>query len=104
MSTFGLIMWGPISQVFQHVSGKKTDQPKQLLEKTTNVESHTTSRRSHQVTLEEFIDGIMRCKGPARAIDQATKLKGTAVYSAGRNCTSDVKDYMEIERDYITVH
>lgn len=60
--------------------------------------------RSHQVTLEEFIDGIMRCKGPARAIDQATKLKGTAVYSAGRNCTSDVKDNMEIERDYITVH
>ena len=24
-----------------------------------------------EVTLEEFIDGIMRCKGPARAIDQA---------------------------------
>ena len=24
-----------------------------------------------KVTLEEFIDGIMRCKGPARAIDQA---------------------------------
>lgn len=24
-----------------------------------------------QVTLDEFIDGIMRCKGPARAIDQA---------------------------------
>ena len=24
-----------------------------------------------QVTLEEFIDGILRCKGPARAIDQA---------------------------------
>ena len=23
-----------------------------------------------EVTLEEFIDGIMRCKGPARAIDQ----------------------------------
>lgn len=23
-----------------------------------------------QVTLEEFVDGIMRCKGPARAIDQ----------------------------------
>lgn len=23
-----------------------------------------------QVTLDEFIDGIMRCKGPARAIDQ----------------------------------
>ena len=28
----------------------------------------------HQVTLEEFIDGIMRCKGPARAIDQATQV------------------------------
>ena len=24
-----------------------------------------------QVTLDEFIEGIMRCKGPARAIDQA---------------------------------
>ena len=24
-----------------------------------------------EVTLDEFIDGIMRCKGPARAIDQA---------------------------------
>ena len=23
-----------------------------------------------KVTLDEFIDGIMRCKGPARAIDQ----------------------------------
>ena len=25
-----------------------------------------------EVTLEEFIEGIMRCKGQARAIDQAT--------------------------------
>lgn len=24
-----------------------------------------------QVTLEEFTDGILRCKGPARAVDQA---------------------------------
>ena len=27
-----------------------------------------------QVTLDEFIEGIMRCKGPARAIDQAPAL------------------------------
>ena len=24
-----------------------------------------------QVTLDEFIDGVLRCKGPARAVDQA---------------------------------
>jgi len=29
-----------------------------------------------QVTLEEFIDGIMRCKGPARAIDQVRQGMG----------------------------
>ena len=28
-----------------------------------------------QVTLEEFTDGILKCKGPARAVDQARGLK-----------------------------
>mmetsp|Transcript_22864 Transcript_22864/g.52962 ORF Transcript_22864/g.52962 Transcript_22864/m.52962 type:complete len:100 (+) Transcript_22864:2-301(+) len=31
---------------------------------------HLLDNGDGEVTLEEFIDGIMRCKGPARAIDQ----------------------------------
>ena len=30
-----------------------------------------------QVTFEEFIDGIMRCKGPARAIDSRPRSPGS---------------------------
>ncbi|CAK9022460.1 Ankyrin repeat domain-containing protein 17 [Durusdinium trenchii] len=31
---------------------------------------HLLDNGDGEVTLDEFIDGIMRCKGPARAIDQ----------------------------------
>ncbi|CAL1125698.1 unnamed protein product [Cladocopium goreaui] len=31
---------------------------------------HILDNGDGEVTLEEFIDGILRCKGPARAIDQ----------------------------------
>mmetsp|Transcript_57655 Transcript_57655/g.119808 ORF Transcript_57655/g.119808 Transcript_57655/m.119808 type:complete len:131 (+) Transcript_57655:3-395(+) len=31
---------------------------------------HIIDNGDGEVTLEEFIDGILRCKGPARAIDQ----------------------------------
>eukprot|EP00439_Symbiodinium_sp_Y106_P036829 s1369_g4.t1 len=34
---------------------------------------HLLDNGDGEVTLEEFIDGIMRCKGPARAIDQDLK-------------------------------
>ena len=32
---------------------------------------HLLDNGDGEVTLDEFIDGIMRCKGNARAIDQA---------------------------------
>lgn len=31
---------------------------------------HLIDNGDGEVTLDEFIEGIMRCKGPARAIDQ----------------------------------
>ena len=96
MSTFGLIIWGPISQVFQHVSGKKNESTKATPGKDYEVDPIRSRWKS--LLTGSCVARVLLVPSTRRPKD------GTAVYSAGRNCTSDVKDNMEIERGYITVH
>ena len=50
--------------------------PKKILRNMGRLSMGLSARGEGKVTYEDFIDGVLRCKGPARAIDQSLRQHG----------------------------
>ena len=66
----GMISEAKLSRVLQHPNVKAYLETLDLNFRESAALFHLLDNGDGEVTLAEFIDGIMHCKGPARAIDQ----------------------------------